>query len=340
MTELLRKFAAFLNTLQDADVRVAVRESASDDELPAQSDFRTVGADLEGRAVDPVFVGEPEPGPITCFLDGIQRPCGPVYVNSPVPILYGFTAAAIRCRREDSRMRLGACLVDESLYLPHKLADSGPYARAGIGTVDTCDDEEPDRHPLMLLEKAKKKVSARREHLESALTGKWLSEYGGSGEWLLVDGSINGDYSGLEPRNVVGVIKSHSTQYFDWEDQCRVFSLKVGERSGVFVPGGRKRPPVYSWYLRLYPSEGRDVYFGLVRVEAAKCEETLESADRISRWLLAERCPLSLPDARWDRMLYPIYDCEQYLKSIAPPHETLKAVMLSLARAGEVGVAH
>jgi hypothetical protein len=41
-------------------------------------------------------------------------------------------------------------------------------------------------------------------------------------------------------------------------------------------------------------------------------------ADRISRWLLAETTPLSLPDARWDRLLYPIRDCEEFLRARAP----------------------
>jgi hypothetical protein len=39
--------------------------------------------------------------------------------------------------------------------------------------------------------------------------------------------------------------------------------------------------------------------------------------DAISRWILAERAPISAPDQRWDRLLYGVYSVEQYLKAKA-----------------------
>ena len=41
-------------------------------------------------------------------------------------------------------------------------------------------------------------------------------------------------------------------------------------------------------------------------------------ADLVSGWLLAERAPLALPDGRWDRLLYALNDCEQFLRARAP----------------------
>ena len=41
-----------------------------------------------------------------------------------------------------------------------------------------------------------------------------------------------------------------------------------------------------------------------------------ESADERSRWLLAEVSPLALPDARWDKMVYGVRDCEEFLRAI------------------------
>ncbi len=180
---------------------------------------------------------------------------------------------------------------------------------------------------MILLDAARKKVSGVREGLESRVTSDWLAEFDGSDDWLLVDGSLTGDYDHYAQPNVVGVVKSHQTQYFPMEEQRKILALRVGERSGVFIPRGRRRAEVYSWYLRLRPNDGRDVHFGLVRVEAAKCDRTLEMVDQISRWLLAERSPLSLPDARWDRLIYPIRDCEQYLKSIAPSRTLIEAAL-------------
>jgi hypothetical protein len=54
-----------------------------------------------------------------------------------------------------------------------------------------------------------------------------------------------------------------------------------------------------------------------VRVEVATTHG-FDVADTISRWLLAEGTPLSLPDTRWDRLIYPVHDCEAFLRSRAP----------------------
>ena len=60
-----------------------------------------------------------------------------------------------------------------------------------------------------------------------------------------------------------------------------------------------------------------------VRVEVARTailddvSVLSERAGAVSRWILAERAPLALPDARWDRMVYGIRDCEEYLRATA-----------------------
>jgi hypothetical protein len=63
--------------------------------------------------------------------------------------------------------------------------------------------------------------------------------------------------------------------------------------------------------------------WGLVRVEAADRgageppEAFTRRADCVSRWILAEASPLALPDGRWDKMVYGIRDCEEFLRAIA-----------------------
>lgn len=58
--------------------------------------------------------------------------------------------------------------------------------------------------------------------------------------------------------------------------------------------------------------------FGLVRVEMPADPETLRYVDEVSSWLLTERFPLSFPDSRYDRLLYPIRRVEMYLRSRQP----------------------
>jgi hypothetical protein len=61
--------------------------------------------------------------------------------------------------------------------------------------------------------------------------------------------------------------------------------------------------------------------WGLVRVEIAQPKRIEASdvgvrADKVSRWILSEVAPLALPDARWDKMLYGVRDCEEFLRAI------------------------
>src|SRR5207302_1950429 len=117
----------------------------------------------------------------------------------------------------------------------------------------------------------------------------------------------------------VGVIKSHGAQYFEGAELERALTLPAGHRTSVFQPRSRgARRAIYSWYLRLWPWEGNDLLYGLLRVEARADAATLARAAAVSAWLLRERAPVSTPDARWDRLLYPIHDVETYLRSRTP----------------------
>jgi len=59
----------------------------------------------------------------------------------------------------------------------------------------------------------------------------------------------------------------------------------------------------------------------LVRVEVAypnhvEVDSIGDRADQISLWILAETSPLAMPDGRWDKMVYGIRDCEEFLNAV------------------------
>ncbi len=335
MSDLLGNLEAFIRRLPSADVRVVLGQAPLTDEVPMRADVEPTqaGRDLAEGDMRSIDVGGHSGGRFRCFMDGMQRPRGPIYINAPVPIMYGYVAAAVRVRGADRRMRTlaGYHEVDEALYYPRKLAERHGLEISGVRYVDTGRDDLIE-HPLALVQAAHDKISTVRGRLESALASRWVSE-NRNGDWLLVDGGLSSDYG--EQGNVVGVTKSHGTQYLTWDEQRVVLDLRVGERSAAFIPKPRSGSrPVYSWYLRMHASEGRDPYFGLVRVEAPKSARILGMIDEISRWLLAEKAPLSLPDARWDKMIYPIRDCELYMKSLAPTHTNLDARLMRLGSLG------
>ena len=89
----------------------------------------------------------------------------------------------------------------------------------------------------------------------------------------------------------------------------------------MFLVTSQKRASVASWYLRIRDSRGHDPMWGLVRVEVAAPAAGREAeigarADEVSRWILAEAAPVALPDARWDKMVYGVRDCEEFLRAV------------------------
>jgi hypothetical protein len=115
-------------------------------------------------------------------------------------------------------------------------------------------------------------------------------------------------------------VKSHRTLYAEGDELQRIFELRARERSSVFRVTSPKRTPVASWYLRLREPAGHDPLWGLVRVEIAQptaADRSLaDRADEVSRWVLAETAPPALPDGRWDKMVYGVRDCEEFLRAI------------------------
>ena len=163
-------------------------------------------------------------------------------------------------------------------------------------------------------------MKLHRAIIERRLARRWARESPGTG-WLLVDGRLAIDPGLLRSGRAAGLVKSHRTQFLPPEAMEAVLRMGGGYRSSIFKPVRPEVGEVYSWYLRLRPPGGHDIYWSLARIEGRAVPETLDVADDLSRWLLAETAPLALPDPRWHVLLYPIRDCEQYLRARMPTLE-------------------
>jgi hypothetical protein len=255
----------------------------------------------------PVGLAEPWPGTLA-FLDGIQRSELVAYAGS-APIVVGDVAAAVRERRDG---RLVTVLEERILLViarPAALEAAGELPDA-FRSVALPDDEPP--HPVRDLANVARALDRARGALELSLGERYRSRADG---WLIVDGALTESPLWAADARMIGVSKSHATLPFDGPDLDRFLRLPQGHRSSVYAPETRSLTPVRAWALRLWPWEGKDVFHGLVRIEVAPANGTPESADALSRRLLAERAPLSTPDHRWDRLLYGIHSVETYLRS-------------------------
>ncbi len=263
--------------------------------------------------------GEPTVG-FGAFLDGIQRSQILAH-RGLVPLVHGAVAAAVRVRADRRLHTWRAPMVHQACYLPVALVDAefAALLRAGCPVVDTLDglpgESDMPHHPSGLSAKALTAVQRAREQAERGLAEAWVRDAQAP---LLIDGGIAGSALVAEHPLAVGAVKSHRTLYVHGDSLAPTLALRAGERTTAVAVTSPRRTTVATWYLRLRDPGTRGPFFGLVRVEVAASgsDGLTERADRVSRWLLAERTPVSLPDQRWDVLLHGIRDCEQYLSSI------------------------
>jgi hypothetical protein len=277
---------------------------------------------LEGGAQRARRVVDPPVAAFRAFLDGTQRSEVASFVGS-APIVLGTAAAVVRERRNRRMHTWSLPLREVRVYAPRsRLSANGWQVLStlyGANLVDTTDDDqELLSHPYAMRDAAVHRVQAHREELERRLAERWCAY---ESDPLFIDGGISGSEKVAVSACTVGVVKSHRTLYAEGDALAVVLGLGHRERSSVFRITSPKRTTVASWYLRLRDPAGHDPMWGLVRVELAHPSPTMldrigDRADEVSRWILAEASPLALPDARWDKMVYGVRDCEEFLRAV------------------------
>ena len=271
---------------------------------------------IEGDTLRTVPVEGGTASGFVAFLDGVQQ-SRVAAQQGAIPLVHGTVAAVVRVRRARKLLTwTGGLRVSRAVYLPIGLLDDAVCAvlrAGGAELVDTSEGTSVPVHPQELLARARSAVQRRRELLETALAERWCSAAEGP---VMVDGSISNQ--GLASGSVlaVGVVKSHRTLYATADTLDQVAQLPVAHRTTAFDVRSPRRTAVASWYLRLHAPRALDPLFGLVRIEVAHHTFTSARADEVSRWVLAERTPVALPDRRWHVMSYGVKDCEAYLRAL------------------------
>ena len=263
----------------------------------------------EGSTLRSIAFGSPDawPEPVA-FLDGIQRSEIIGYAGA-APLFMADLAAAVRERRNRRLHTVVEARRTVILARPSALAAAGE-ALAPLEAIPLPDADPP--HPLRDFLNAGEALDQERGALEIVVGSRYRDRSDG---WLVVDGALSVSPQWAEDARMVAISKSHSILPFDGADLERYLRLPCGHRSSVFAPATRSLAPVRAWGLRLWPWDGKDLLYGLVRVEVAPCNGFTEVANAISRWIMADRVPVSAPDRRWDRLLYGMYSVEQYLKA-------------------------
>ncbi|MEO7456338.1 MAG: hypothetical protein ABIY52_08750 [Gemmatimonadaceae bacterium] len=278
---------------------------------------------LEGSTLEARRVDDPPVSGFRAFLDGTQRSVVATYIGG-APIVWGHVAAVVRERHNRRMQTWGAALRETRIYAPRAVLPSVTWntlaARYDDRLIDTTESGiEGGLHPFALRDAALHRVQAHREVAEQRLAELWCAS---ERDPLFIDGGISGSERVAVSAHTVGVVKSHRTLYAEDAALSAVLALDLGERSSVFRVTSPRRTTVASWYLRLRDPKGHDPMWGLLRVEVANPPGEMlhrigERADLVSRWILAEANPLALPDGRWDKMVYGVRDCEEFLRAVS-----------------------
>lgn len=258
------------------------------------------------------------------FMDGVQRTVLWKYYDFNgfrIPLFLHFSGAVIMHRRRPDEFVPLKSLFRSRVLVPRFLYEAWE-------DVDGLEDTGAERCWDLNEIRGKAMVKSRglRQEIEQELMRRFLAEQ--IEDALLVkDGNIFGS---MGSARVVGLIKTHSTVYlqeahpavqrFIWDmpeyHRSMVFSIRLIENGS---PGHR----VNSFYLRIYDPKYPEM--GLLRVEY----NGGISVDEFSSWLIAEKC-VRASCSRWDRQIYPIQRCEDYLRTQIPSSQRLKASLRAL----------
>lgn len=193
---------------------------------------------------------------------------------------------------------------------PEVLRDLGD-AIEGHAAVEIPEDESPRAHPVKDFQLARREVDAARGRLEVEIGHRYRSA---SNAWLLIDGALSESPQWATDGRMLGIAKSHATLPFGGGDPSTTSGFPPAPAPGVRAgrrpggPGVLLGPPPLA-LAGEEPAPWPRAHRG------GRHAPTIAHRTQLSRWLLAERCPVSAPDPRWDRLLYGIRAVEQYLRA-------------------------
>jgi hypothetical protein len=282
---------------------------------PAKEDAEIVE---EGRSIGECVRSDPAArSSIAIFVDGVESSAtAGWYCGLPIRLAQ-VAAAAIRRDEKGEMAEVVAEAAQVTLLFP-SMVDPEKHGEL----VDFCRAASIEPLPVELRTGEQDWNLALRDHvrevrnrLECEVVRK-AAERANEQGWILADGRCP-EASVAPTKYIVGLVKSHIRDYFtDEKMRDWILTLPAEHRTPVFraarEEGARE---TFSWYLRLHESPDGPPWFGLIRLEMNDRQMAVQCADELTSWVLAERAPLSLPDNRYDRLLYPIRYIEQYLRS-------------------------
>lgn len=241
--------------------------------------------------------------PVT-FVDGVRRIDARVWISGSDPsdpndeisypgVCATVAAGAVRC--ESGSAQVIEAVVERALYTA--APNAGPIStRHGAYSLRPLAEGTPEALYLGV-----------HNHMTAVETALSVDLNGGA---LIV---FDGPLRGRDAASGVGYIKTHNVQYLERPQHRVVGQLAAGQRTPLFLIGGRFTR--WSWYLRL-PGPVSHALSGVVRLELpglGTVEDAAMRADIVSQ-LLPRYASEPHKDTRAPQNLHPIAGLERELR--------------------------
>ncbi len=243
---------------------------------------------------------------VFAYVDGVQstrlltmRPGGrPVYLAA---VMAGAIApSASRLVELEQRLRVVCSHLDEPWA-------TGLPGGCSVEVVDANFTGEIDLDVRSWVDQARRDV-------ERAVVARAVAK--ADTGWVIVDGALR-DIALPADSMVVGVVKSHDTQYLT-DEHLHLYSLAEGEMSAAFILPAARRGQLAraTCYLRQWSADGQPWTHGLVRVEVPA--ERIDDLPRAAATVLAGRQRPGVGDPRWDCQQEWVFMLETVLHQLMP----------------------
>lgn len=256
-----------------------------------------------------------------------------VHQGFEVPVHYSITGAII-LKRVDSKFRVWSePKLQSNVLLPFNFVkDRAVLERYKGDPVLHLHDTGGDRPEYTQLRIAgMRKAQEITLGLRRGLSQQWQQSEGSDPSQVLVfSGMIENVPNAQLTDNILALSER---VYVPWknsellEPQLLIPAYQRGQLMRVVNTEGGDEMPKYTWFVRLRTSAKADPEFGLVRCTCLAPDDAaaIPRANAFTARLVDERLPVTFPAEDWDKLIFPVKLCRDYLESLIATRETVKS---------------
>ncbi|MCH7472383.1 hypothetical protein IIA79_05470 [bacterium] len=250
-----------------------------------------------------------------------------------IPLHYSLTGAIILKRVDGKFSVWDKPEVRANVIVPFKFVNDrsvveGFESDEELKLVDSGGDRQ--EYTQLRIDAVRKAREVALE-MRALLLRRWSEKEGAdASQFIVAEGMIADVDNETLTSNFLGLA---SQVYVPWqnsellEPQLCIPAYHRGQVMRIVKVEGDDPGAKYTWFVRLRDSAKADPEFGLVRCTciAKSKKDSIERADSITARIIDERLPVTFPAENWDKLIFPLKLCKDYLESLIPTRDTVKS---------------